>query len=467
MFERQSRFILIVLGSMGVVVWSCSRATDVPPAFRSTKEAPTKAGADGPPLQQDKQIHYMLAIYYIDEPKKEPLPELDVLIENAAVKFKRVDKISETPFPSVFVQFTNNRSDFDPPSKDLLSYFGRGITKAQANDIQQAKAVLMLGFAYDKEHVWSGLRSSLTMVEALARTTDGLIWDEETRELFTPDAWKERRIDDWTEEFPDVSKHIVLHAYKRDEFVRTISLGMVKFGLPDLVIEDSSWSQHQHVGLLVNLVAQRMAEGAPAKLPGDFDLELRAIKNKKVREPQLASIKPNATGIAPLAFREGSRDEGDPENRLIELAFDRSPGPDVHERQNYLLSSFLGSEDSAVTIRHDDELRAASEKARSKLPDLKKAFDAGLSPGEHILVKAPFQTRAGGREWMWVEVSSWHEQKIGGLLANDPVDVPDLRAGQVVNVNEADVFDYIHQRADGTADGNETGKVIQRQSQQK
>jgi uncharacterized protein YegJ (DUF2314 family) len=83
-----------------------------------------------------------------------------------------------------------------------------------------------------------------------------------------------------------------------------------------------------------------------------------------------------------------------------------------------------------------------------------------LAPGEFIQVKSPFDTPDGGREWMWVEVTSWTGDKIKGLLSNEPFNIPDLHAGQVVEVSEADVFDYIRRLPDGTQEGNETSKVM-------
>jgi len=63
---------------------------------------------------------------------------------------------------------------------------------------------------------------------------------------------------------------------------------------------------------------------------------------------------------------------------------------------------------------------------------------------------------------MWVEVVRWQEGTIAGILANDPFDVPELKAGARVEVKESAVFDYIHHRADGSQAGNLTGAVIER-----
>ena len=61
---------------------------------------------------------------------------------------------------------------------------------------------------------------------------------------------------------------------------------------------------------------------------------------------------------------------------------------------------------------------------------------------------------------MWVEVTSWKGDKIKGHLRNDPFEIPNLHSGQVVNVRQAEVFDYIRHYSDGSEEGNETGAII-------
>jgi len=63
---------------------------------------------------------------------------------------------------------------------------------------------------------------------------------------------------------------------------------------------------------------------------------------------------------------------------------------------------------------------------------------------------------------MWVEVSSWKGGDIKGLLDNDPDEIPDLHAGATVEIGEQDVFDYIRYKPDGSEEGNETGKEIEK-----
>jgi len=76
------------------------------------------------------------------------------------------------------------------------------------------------------------------------------------------------------------------------------------------------------------------------------------------------------------------------------------------------------------------------------------------------MVKAPFTTPAGGREWMWIRVSRWQGPRIHGVLDNDPVNVQDLKAGAHVDVLEDEVLDYLFYRRDGTREGNEIATLM-------
>jgi len=64
---------------------------------------------------------------------------------------------------------------------------------------------------------------------------------------------------------------------------------------------------------------------------------------------------------------------------------------------------------------------------------------------------------------MWVEVVRWKGRTIRGILDNDPFEVTTLKAGAKVEVKEGSLFDYLLYKPDGTQEGNETGRLLQRQ----
>lgn len=416
----------------------------------------------------DERISYQLAIYYLPRPLGDPIETLDRLLAGKFKQFKRVEKIDENDQHAQVAVWLDKKiqENYKPPDLKSLKYFGRGLSREQADSLQKSECALILDFSYPKQLMQSGLLDAMQLMMALADQTGGILWDDETREAFTPEAWTERRIESWNDGLPDVTKHITIHAYNTGNYIRAISLGMKKFGLPDLVIDEFSWSLNNNMGILVHLLAQSLVEDSKLARNGQYDLNIRRIKHPKVRQPQTETFKENATGIALLSLTEGTWEEGDPRNRIIEIGFDRGSGPDIHAKQMQIVSDAFGSEDSITQIKHDDELEAASQRARAKLPGLKQQFDKGLPPGEFIQVKVPFGTADGGREWMWVEVTTWDGDKITGLLQNEPFSVPGLHAGQSVEVSAAEIFDYILRHRDGTIEGNETGEIIRRQQGQ-
>ncbi|HJV67684.1 MAG TPA: DUF2314 domain-containing protein [Ideonella sp.] len=409
-------------------------------------------------------IKYQFAIYYLGQPAKPPLQALQSQIKALPHPLKLVSGVSEKPnAPLVAATLEKNvQSAYAPPGLDMLQRFGRGLTRDQAVAMQSSEQALILDFAHPASFSFTAYRSALTLTEQVARDTSGLIWDEETREVFSPEEWHKRRLDTWDGDIPNALMHTVIHAYKGDRLVRAITLGMAKFGLPDVVVDDFSWSENRPMGNLINLLSQALVEGAVVGPRGSYDLDIHQVKHAAVRRSHLDTLKPNTTAIAKLVLVTGIPDEGDPHNRLVEIRFDRTAGPDRHAQQAALLSSLFGSEDAIKRVKHTEELLKVSEQARSKLPAVRDAFNKGLQPGEYVLVKAPFKTPGGDNEWMWVEIVSWQGDEIGGLLKNEPFDIPTLHAGQMVKVLQEDVFDYIRRSADGREEGNETAKILER-----
>jgi uncharacterized protein YegJ (DUF2314 family) len=402
-----------------------------------------------------QSIHFQYAIYYLPLPSRDPSALLPLLLADEKHWLKVVNEMEEAPNDPLVHAYSCDKvqEKYAPPDVEYLQLFGRGLTREQAEKLHKCERAFIMDFGHPGRRVWEALQTANRVAEMMARETGGLLWDEETREVFRPDEWHKRRVASWTDLVPNVSDHTTIHSYKSDEYVRAITLGMSKFGLPDVVIEDFSWSLNRNMGNLINSFCQSMAEGAVVKESGPFDLEMESLKS-------------NSTAVALLTLKKGTWEEGDPKNRLIEIAFDRYSGSDVHARQENMLSSLFGWEDRLTTVRHDEQLLAASRNAKAKLPMLYKAFTKGLEPGEFILVKAPFETTDGGNEWMWVEITAWKGNKIKGLLKNEPSNIPSLHGGQLVEVKQEDVFDYMRHYPDGREEGNETGAIIEKMQAQ-
>ncbi|MYM29644.1 DUF2314 domain-containing protein [Duganella sp. CY15W] len=410
-------------------------------------------------------VSFIYAVYYATPPASKPLAVLAEVDARQGNKIKLVQSFpKELTQPLAVASWVDTaQKTYTPPDLQHIKYFGRGLTPAQAEALQQAQHVLSLEFAMPATPTYAGQQAADRLVLQVAEQTQGLIWDEETREIFTPDAWRKRHVDSWQGDTPNALTQTVIHAYQGDKMLRAITLGMAKFGLPDVVVNDFSRSNNAQVGNAIVALSQAMVEGQSVGQDGTVTLSLNKLKHEDVKSAQLHTSKPNAKPSVQLALYKSKPDQGDPQNRLLELGFERYPGPDRYARQVALFMELYGFSDDVQKIKHTDAILAASKAAKAKLPALRTAFNAGLKPGEYLLVKAPFATPDQRNEWMWVEVTQWRDKQITGLLNNEPAQIPTLHSGQIVKVSMDDVFDYIHRYGDGKEDGNETGKLMEAQ----
>jgi len=410
------------------------------------------------PLQSNTIGFDLLIIYPTSKPAP---PALKALLASKWPALKLVDKVPANP--STMVVQMASQPAFDALSPKWLKLSGRGLSAAQSAAMQTPRPFLVLSFGHGKKDTFPALRAAYELANYLARKDAGLIWDGETRELFTPEKWEEKRLGSWTEKYPVASANTVIHSYSNGELLREITLGMGKFGLPDIVVDQVARSSSDTMGAFINLLSQALVEGTSAGPGGSIDLTIDKIVNQSVRSKELGSLKAGPQKIARGQLFKGIPDKGDPDNRLVEIGFDRHFGPDNNARQQALLDSLYGSSDAIKYIRHDNELLEASAKAKQKLASMREQFKRGLPVGEYIQVKAPFETDSGnGREWMWVEIKHWDGDRIDGLLQNTPYNVKKMKAGQLVRIREQDAFDYIRTFPDGRQEGNTTGAIIQK-----
>jgi len=413
-------------------------------------------------------IHFQYAVYMLPRSKQDPAKLIAQELTQKYTGFKLVDEIPKEPQEMLLNVYSvkNVQQNYAPPNLEALQYVGRGISRQQMEALQKSKEVLILEFAHPKDKVWDVLCAADSLVEDVARKSGGLVWDEATREIFSPDAWHAKRLGSWEGGVPDISTQITIDTYLDAGSDRANTMGMEKVGLPDVVVRGFSESYKNNMEDLIDLFCQSMAEGARFNNPGIFKLDLRGIQSTKIRGSRLQSLKPNGTGLACLSLKPAVPEEGDPNNRLIQLLPDKYTGADSAAKHEQMVHSFYGLEDSVTSVEDDEETLAASREAREKLPELRQAFNAGLRAGEFIRVEARFETPDGDSEWMWVEVTHWQGDKIKGRLESVPFSVPGLHPGQMVEVKEEDVYDYVRRYPDRHEEGNTTSAILLRKEKE-
>lgn len=117
----------------------------------------------------------------------------------------------------------------------------------------------------------------------------------------------------------------------------------------------------------------------------------------------------------------------------------------------------------------DQEMNAAIDEARRRLPELRRALEADaqrVKPTiEGALVKARFESKITGQaEHIWLQDAGFEDSRIVGTIANEPVDFPELSKGESVSVPVEAVSDWVY-RQGGQNFGGFTIRVMQRRGE--
>ena len=351
------------------------------------------------------------------------------------------------------------------PPVDLLRHFG--VDDEQERRYESATHMVLLRSFDRLKPPRLGLWAARAAARAIAEEFTGVIFD--------PALLKLHPIDTIDAPIPvnggiHVTDHLVVPFSVNQKGLGWITTkGMSRFGLPELEVRDVPPDLPNAIVPIVNGVAAalvRQVHGA-GTIDSDKPMELQIGPEIRLETEDVA----RAYGEEPPDAREGvrgwtsiglelhrGRRGSDDFLRLVPPAhFPHGQGVWLHS----LLSDLFGASDHEVRgVSADSEAMArAHARAVGTLPAIKRRFQKGLELGERLLVKHGFPTTGDGHEYMWVVVNTWAGERIRGQLANDPEYRVDLRAGQTVDLADADVFDWYLTRADGGSEGGFTNQA--------
>ena len=316
-----------------------------------------------------------------------------------------------------------------------------------------------------------GLWAALGAAIAVSRAYDGAVIDPSYPRLLSDE--------ETDREFPEngaivITHHIqVLYSLDRRGQTWMTTKGMGRFGLPELEMIGVPPNLPDMALPLVNGIASVLLDSA------------RAVEGEPGVRPRTWVVGPEIRLDTRQIARAHGEEGGDPEEGVrgwTTVRLEYRPGRRGHDSflrlvpprhhtggqgvwLNAALGDLFGVERTIVQVSdHDEAMARAQERAVATLPQTKARFQKGLGLGEQLYVKHAFpRDEEGQHEFMWVVVNTWKGDRIRGVLANDPAYRIDLRAGQTVDLTDADVIDWLLDRADGTHEGNFTGEVLSTQ----
>jgi hypothetical protein len=336
---------LLALGTAGSGLTACHRGNAAPPEVSDGGSLATGAGGISPQILQSSLAvatrSMGFAVY-----SAAPIPPTVVKEAQDAAKeqFPGVNILllpMDAPLPQALI-FAPNIAQFAPPTEQQLTVFGRGLDDAQRHAAAESKGVILLGWKIDADPRLDHLRDAQRLAFDVAQKTSGLVWDETTSQLFALATWKRTRIEGWEGTIPDMRQHISLHVTTNGAQHRTVTLGMVKFGLPDLVLEDVALSDGDRMTKLVEAVAQLLVEGQSPGTSGDLAVDLKAIRHTGARSALIGAAGKDAELHGKVALVTVAEIPGDPQNRLMEMRFANAGKTDA-ERLSIALTEMLGA----------------------------------------------------------------------------------------------------------------------------
>lgn len=254
-------------------------------------------------------------------------------------------------------------------------------------------------------------RAGFGLAAALAERLHGFIDDEVRRRIETPALVRSRQVlPEVPSAFADDAIALEFEPDEAGAVGRVLTLGMRRFGAPDLELREVPLAQAAAAAETLTAVARRISErGAPAEL---------RLSGADLQRADSSATYTLRLVPAPMA-------DGNPDNEMRTVQFEGGT------------ARWLATVAQAAPESQSDEEFAARRRAvAAGLPALIARWK---KEGGTLHVLADFAVAdagvdAGGVEAMWVEVSELSALELRGTLANEPAYAPALHLGDAVRL---------------------------------
>jgi len=296
---------------------------------------------------------------------------------------------------------------------------------------------------------------------AVAEKMNGYIFDELAKIAITA---KEYRTFIFSLDNSPLLKHVLVqrYAYEPGRF-RIVTLGMAKFGCPEIEMRDFPSDKAMIFNHLICAVSKKVLvrslnRKGDISFPSQLSLGPEYISNGPEKPIGSSDVAENSEDIVALMLEPGDMESGDPQENIVRIV----PPPDFKEGMTQwaaAVSTAVVGFDVRTTIVQDIPLDLL-ERVQQSLPDFKQKFLSRKTNQEKFFVK--IFSSAKGRtlgEFLVGRVEKWTDNKIGMLLISEPHLTKGISAGTRVELNQNDVKDWIYIGSDGKIEGFFTKEI--------
>lgn len=314
------------------------------------------------------------------------------------------------------------------PPKDTLDVVAIGLTPAERDNLDTRKQALLVDVDGPIGPEQLSARLLYAAVAELAEQLDGVVYDEAERRIFSKEEMLARTIQVPVGQSVFKPEQIAIQLYRSDDgAARMTTLGMQRFGAPDLAFGGANMTEAPLLVGLLNDAARVVVNGA-----SDLPLKVKDI---------------SFDGLIP------EKEQTDPENDLVELQ--PTVGGPTRETWDHIVTSTYGT---AGDEAKPDE--AVTKKIRASLPDAVKRFQAGDG---YFFMRGPFPIPederldgGAGTKQLWIQAASCGATLCSGVFQAAPNATPNVAPGKTVSVNRNEASDWMIRQRDGGTAGGET-----------
>ena len=304
---------------------------------------------------------------------------------------------------------------------------------------------------FDPEHRL--LKNVTTTVGEMANEMDAFVFDVADSLTFTNIAFNEIRADEIRQGNLS-SNQFGIRAYRVDEGIRSVTMGLEKFGQTNIAIANFS-EHHMNVidsfkGMLVQAVIESDAKVAPGTLtltPEEFS---NTAKKKAIKGLLRAGFSTTQVELADIESLKGDPRE------LLGVVFENEPGEELWAEQDaFLLKIFKRTRHSSQM--DPDAIEGAIEAARTRAVEILRDEEQWAAPR-----RLKIAVGVSNNEVVWLEVTRFEDDAGAGILLSQPNKNPDLKSGDEIEFEPDMVMDFVLTDPETTIEKGGVDELIQR-----
>lgn len=341
------------------------------------------------------------------------------------------------------------------PNVSYVKTFGFGFSDEDAVECASAGSLILLTFRSPAQNIFKKNLGMMWISYLLSKKFDGYIYDLESKELFTKKYFSNFNL---KENFKDLRIHILVQKYPYTPgSYRIVTLGMAKFGCPDIEIKDFKTTasislERLCYGICKKLIDIRKKKEQPLPFPKNLSLKVKEIFEAT---NQLNGKGKQLEQIVKISLKPGEYESGDSQKNIVRIY------PPRNMSMEKWCDDVSGKVAGFIIKRKYDVneafLKKVYEEAQKNLPQFENYYK-NRNPKDSFFAKISIKCK-NIEELIWLKVIGKKGENYIGAAQGDAAGCNNITAGTILRFKPKSIRDWIVALKNGKVIGNFTAKL--------